>query len=93
MTLGELLEVGSFTEKGNSGKLIGIGNMSYKLVRLENGFEFCQIDSGKDLETGDNELVEDCEQFSPDKKLIGSSVKVKLGEGTEFFVSGKSFIR
>ena len=93
LSLGELLEVGSFTEKDNDGKLINMGKMSYKLVRIENGFEFCQIDSGKDLETGENEFVEDCDQFSLNKKLTGSRIKVKLGENTEFFVSGKSVLR
>ena len=93
LPLGELLEVGSFTEKDNDGKLINMGKMSYKLVRIKNGFEFCQIDSGKDLETGENELVEDCDQFSLDKKLTGFRIKVKLGENTELFASGKSVLR
>jgi hypothetical protein len=93
LPLGELLEVGSFAEKDNDGKLINMGKMSYKLARIENGFEFCQIDSGKDLETGESELIEDCDQFSLDKKLTGLSVKVKLGKDTEVFVSGKSVLR
>ena len=90
---GELLEVGSFTEKDNDGKIINMGTMSFRLVRITNGFEFCNIDSGKDLETGMNELVEDCDQFSLDKKHTGFRGKVKLGEDTEILVSGKSVLR
>jgi hypothetical protein len=93
LPLGELLEAGSFTEKDNDGKLIKIGKISYKLVRIANGFEFCHIHSGKDLETGMNEFVEDCDQFSIDKKHTGFRAKVNLGEDAELLVSGKSVLR
>jgi len=93
LPLGELLEVGSFTEKDNDSKLIKMGKISYKLVRIEKGFEFCEIDSGKDLETGESELIEICDQFSLDKKLTGFRVKLKIGEDNEFLISGKSVLR
>lgn len=93
LPLGELLEVGSFTEKDNDDKLVNMGTMSYILTRIANGFEFCQINSGKDLETGMNELAEDCDQFSLDKKHTGFRAKVKFGEDIEILVSGKSVLR
>jgi len=94
LPLGELLEAGSYTEKDNNGKLINTGKILYRLVRITNGFEFCEVDSSKDLKTGINVLVEACDQFSLDKQHTGFKVKFKLvGEDFEFLASGKSVLR
>jgi hypothetical protein len=93
LRFGDLVEVGSYKEKDKSGKLVGIGIVSYRLTQITNGYEFCQIESGKDLESDEHEIVEDCDQFTQDKKLTGQRVKVKIGKDTEIEVSGKSILR
>ena len=93
LRFGDLVEVGSYKEKDKSGKLVGIGIMSYRLVQQTNGYEFCQIESGKDLESDEHEIVEDCDQFTQDKKLTGQRVKVKISKDSEIEASGKSILR
>jgi hypothetical protein len=93
LRFGDLVEVGSYKEKDKSGKLVGIGIMSYRLVQITNGYEFCQIESGKDLESDEHEVVEDCDQFTQDKKLSGQRLKVKIGKDSEIEASGKSILR
>jgi hypothetical protein len=93
LTSGQAIEAGSYTETNKEGKVISNAKISYLVKKIKNGYEFCEIENIKNLETGEAEVIEDCDLFSDDKKLIGSRSKVKIGEGTDFLLLGKSVLK
>ena len=93
LTSGQAIEVGSYTETNKEGKVISTSKISYLVKKIKNGYEFCEIENIKNLETGESEIIEDCDLFSDAKKLTGSRSKVKIGDGTDFFLLGKSVLK
>ena len=93
LTLGQAVEAGSYTETNNEGKVISTAKISYLITKIKNGYEFCEIENAQNLETGEAEILEDCDLFSDSKKLTGSRSKVKIGDGTDFLLLGKSVLK
>jgi hypothetical protein len=45
------------------------------------------------LETGESEVIEECDLFSVNKKLTGARSKVKIGDSTDLMIVGKSTLK
>lgn len=93
LTLGQAVEVGGYKETNNKDKLIATANISYLITKIKSGYEFCEIENIQNLETGESEVIEECDLFSNEKKLIGARSKVKIGNSAEFLVVGKSTLK
>jgi hypothetical protein len=93
LTLGQAVEVGSYKETNNKDKLISTAKISYLITKIKNGYEFCEIENIQNLETGESEVIEECDLFSVNKKLTGARSKVKIGDNTDLMIVGKSTLK
>jgi hypothetical protein len=91
--LGQAVEVGSYKETNNKDKLISTAKISYLITKIKNGYEFCEIENIQNLETGESEVIEECDLFSVNKKLTGARSKVKIGDNTDLMIVGKSTLK
>jgi hypothetical protein len=79
MRLGQRLKVGTVTEKDSSGKTLSSGDIDFVLSKFGDGFEFCTIETVKNIESKELEMTKDYDRFDSSKRIVGTSIEVKLG--------------
>jgi hypothetical protein len=91
MRLGQKLKVGTVTEKDSSGKTLSSGDVEFILSKFNDGFEFCTLETVKNIESKEQEITKDCDRFDSNKRIVSTSIEVKLGP--QSITSGTGKIR
>jgi hypothetical protein len=89
MWLGQKIKVGAVVEKDSSGKTLASGDVDFILSRVGDGFEFCTVEIVKNTESKEVEITKDCDLFDSSKRIVGTSIEVKLGSQSITTGTGK----
>lgn len=90
---GERIKVGIVNEKDPDGKIILVGDVEFQFSKDNNGFEFCTIETNNNLETKQQEITKECDQFDFMKKIVGVKVEVMLGDYSTTTGTGKIILK
>jgi hypothetical protein len=91
MQPGQKVKVGSVIQTDQAGKPISSGDVEFSLAKVASGFEFCKIETTRNIETKELDMTRDCDQFDSRKNIIGSAFELRLG--TQSVASGAGKIR
>ena len=91
MWVGQKIKVGTVVEKDSSGKTLSSGDVDFVLSRVGDGFEFCTLKIVKNTESKEQEITKDCDLFDSSKRIVGTTIEVKLG--SQWITSGAGKIR
>lgn len=89
MQAGQKLKVATVSEKDQTGKTVLSGDVEFLLAKAAKGFEFCTIETTKNTDTSEREIVKTCEQFDSNKKITGLAYEVRLGSHSVTTGTGK----
>lgn len=89
LRIGERARVGTVNERTESGELTSYGNVDIFLNKTLQGFEFCTIEMSLDIESKENSLLKDCDEFDLNKNIIGTNVEVKTAGKTVAKAKGR----
>lgn len=79
MRVGQKLKVGTVMERDSSGKTLSSGDVEFILSKLSGILEFCTLETVRDIESKEQEITKDCDLFDSNKRIVGTSVQIKLG--------------
>ncbi len=71
----ESIVVGKSIKRSSEQKVISTSEISYKLVKRAQGYEFCSIDKEIEFESKNQNITYDCDLFDQQKRIIGNRIE------------------
>jgi hypothetical protein len=79
MQVGQKLKVGTVMEKDSSGKTLSSGDVEFILSKRNGILEFCTLETVRNIESKEQEITKECDLFDSSKRIVGTSIEIKLG--------------